>query len=63
MSMKLIAGSFPLLCSLLVSGAMARQPPQRPAFEVATVKLIDPNDSVFVTMSADPSIVRYGNLT
>jgi uncharacterized protein (TIGR03435 family) len=63
MSMKLIVGSFFLLCSVLVFGAMAPQVPQKLAFEVATVKLIDPNDSVFVTMSADPSIVRYGNLT
>jgi uncharacterized protein (TIGR03435 family) len=61
--MKLIAGSFTLLCSLLVFGAMAQQPPQKPAFEVATVKLIDPNDAIFVTMSADPSMVRYGNVT
>src|SRR5690348_5750809 len=55
--------SFPFLLSLLVSAAMAQQPPQKLAFEVATVKPIDPNDSVFVSMSADPSIVRYGNLT
>jgi uncharacterized protein (TIGR03435 family) len=61
--MKLIAGSFPVLCSLLVLGAIARQAPAKRTFEVATVKLMDPNDSVFVTMSADPSIVRYGNLT
>jgi hypothetical protein len=61
--MKLIVGSFSLLCSVLVFLAMAPQVPQKLAFEVATVKLIDPNDSVFVTMSADPSIVRYGNLT
>jgi uncharacterized protein (TIGR03435 family) len=49
-------------CSLLVSGAMARQAPKR-AFEVANVKLIDPNNSVFVAMSADPSLVSYRNLT
>jgi uncharacterized protein (TIGR03435 family) len=61
--MKLIVGSFPVLCSLLVFGGMAQQAPAKRAFEVANVKLIDPNDSVFVTMSADPSIVRYGNLT
>jgi len=56
-------GSFPLFCSLLVFGAVGQQPPQKHAFEVATVKLIDPDDSIFVTMSADPSIVRYGNIT
>src|SRR5215470_10663750 len=61
--MKVIVGLFPLLCSLLVFGAVAPQQLQKRAFEVATVKLIDPNNSVFVTMSADPSIVRYGNLT
>jgi uncharacterized protein (TIGR03435 family) len=61
--MKLIAGSFPLLCSLLVFGGTVQQPPAKRGFEVATVKPIDPNNSVFVTMSADPSIVSYGNLT
>jgi uncharacterized protein (TIGR03435 family) len=61
--MKLIVGSFPALCSLLVLGAMAQQPSAKRAFEVANVKPIDPNDSVFVSMSADPSIVRYRNLT
>jgi uncharacterized protein (TIGR03435 family) len=61
--MKLIFGSFPVVCSLLVLGAMAQQPPAKHTFEVATVKLIDPNNSVFVEMSADPSIVSYRNLT
>jgi len=61
--MKLIVGSFPLFCSLLVFGVVAPQAPQRRAFEVASVKLTDPNDSVFVTMSADPAIVSYRNLT
>jgi uncharacterized protein (TIGR03435 family) len=61
--MKLVAGSFPVLCSLLVLGGMAQQPSAKHAFEVATVKLIDPNNSVFVGMSADPSIVSYRNLT
>ena len=61
--MKLIVGSFSLLCSVLVFGAIATQVPQKLAFEVATVKLIDPNDAIFVTMSADPSMVRYGNVT
>jgi uncharacterized protein (TIGR03435 family) len=61
--MKLIAGSFPVLCSLLVLGAMAQQPSAKRAFEVANVKPIDPNNSVFVGMSADPSLVSYRNLT
>jgi uncharacterized protein (TIGR03435 family) len=61
--MKLAVGSFPLLCSLLVFGVMAQQSPAKRAFEVATVKPIDPNNSVFVGMSADPSIVSYRNLT
>ncbi|HEY2383139.1 MAG TPA: TIGR03435 family protein [Terriglobia bacterium] len=42
---------------------MAQQPPAKRAFELATVKPVDPNDSVFVTMSADPSMVSYRNLT
>jgi uncharacterized protein (TIGR03435 family) len=62
-SMKLIGGSSHVLCSLLFFGAMVQQPAAKRAFEVATVKPVDPNDSVFVTMSADPSIVSYGNLT
>ena len=61
--MKLIAGSFPVLSILLVLGDMAQQPPAKRGFEVANVKLIDPNNSVFVDVSADPSIVSYGNLT
>ena len=61
--MKLILGSFPFLYSILVFGATVQQPSAKRAFEVATVKLIDPNNSVFVTMSADPSIVSYRNLT
>lgn len=61
--MKLIAGSFSVLCSVLVLGAIAQQAPAKRTFEVATVKLIDPNNSVFVGMSADPSIVSYRNLT
>ena len=61
--MKLIAGSLPVVCSLLVLGAMGQQPPAKRTFEVANVKLVDPNNSVFVAMSADPSIVSYRNLT
>ncbi len=61
--MKLFVASLHVLCSLLIFGAMVQQPPAKPAFEVASVKPINPNDSVFVEMSADPSIVRYRNLT
>jgi uncharacterized protein (TIGR03435 family) len=58
-----VVGLFPLLCSLFVFGVVAPHPPQKRTFEVANVKLIDPSDSVFVTMSADPAIVSYRNLT
>jgi uncharacterized protein (TIGR03435 family) len=61
--MKLIVGSLHVLCSLLFFGAMVQQPPAKRAFEVASVKPTDPNNSVFVEMSADPSIVSYRNLT
>ena len=40
-----------------------QQPPAKRAFEVASVKPIDANNSVFVGMSADPLIVSYRNLT
>jgi len=43
--------------------ALAQRPPAKPTFEVATVRPLDPNSSVLVGMSSDPSIVRYGNLT
>ena len=43
--------------------AFSQQPPAKPTFEVATIKPLDPNSSPLVGMSADPSIVRYGNLT
>ena len=51
----------PTACILLVwcSIGFAQQ---RPTFEVATVKPVDPNSSILVGMSADPSIVRYRNL-
>jgi len=58
-------GMRPTICFLLVGCGIAwgQQPPAKPTFEVASVKPIDPNDSPLVGMSADPSIVRYGNLT
>lgn len=59
--MRWIAG---ILLEMVVMSAVAQTPAeQKPKFEVANVKPVNPNDSVFVTMSADPSIVRYGNLT
>src|SRR5579863_1812994 len=53
------------ICCLLVccGVAFSQQPPAKPTFEVATIKPLDPNSSPLVGMSADPSIVRYGNLT
>jgi uncharacterized protein (TIGR03435 family) len=60
-----ILGMRSTICVLLVGCgiALAQQPPPKPTFEVATIKPLDPNSSVLVGMSADPSIVRYGNLT
>ena len=54
-----------LLGVLLVWGniAFTQQVKPKPTFEVASVKAIDPNSSPLVGMSADPSIVRYRNLT
>src|SRR5690348_17227861 len=40
----------------------AQAPARKPSFEVGSVRPINPNDSVFVEMSADRSIVRYRNL-
>lgn len=59
--MRLIACLAVLGCSV----AFAQQPPGKPAFEAATVRPADPNpaNAIFVGMSADPSIVRYRNLT
>jgi uncharacterized protein (TIGR03435 family) len=51
-----------LLCG---SVAFAQQPPAKPTFEVAAIRPSDPNpaNAVLVGMSADPSLVRYRNLT
>jgi uncharacterized protein (TIGR03435 family) len=43
--------------------AFTQQAKPKPTFEVASVKPTDPNSSPLVGMSADPSIVRYQNLT
>jgi uncharacterized protein (TIGR03435 family) len=52
------------ICLLLVccGVAFAQQTPAKPSFEVATVKPVDPDSSILVGMSADPSLVRYRNL-
>jgi len=51
-----------LICSSI---AVAQEKPAKPTFEVAIIRPSDPNPSntVLVGMSADPSIVRYRNLT
>ena len=49
------------LALLLLLATGLAQP--KPAFEVAVIKPIDPNESIFVNMSADPSFIRYGNMT
>ena len=55
------------ICLLLAwcNLAFAQRPPAKPTFEVATVRPSDPNpaNTVLVGMSADPSLVRYRNLT
>lgn len=43
--------------------AFSQQPPPKATFEVAIVRPVDPNSSVLVGMSSDPSMVRYRNLT
>jgi uncharacterized protein (TIGR03435 family) len=48
---------------LWASIAFTQQVKPKATFEVASVKAIGPNSSPLVGMSADPSIVKYGNLT
>lgn len=43
--------------------AFAQQKATKPSFEVAVVKPLDPNTSPLVEMSADPTVIRYGNIT
>jgi uncharacterized protein (TIGR03435 family) len=53
-------------CALLLyAGAAVAQQKPKPAFEVAAVRPADPNlaGSIFVDMAADPSVVRYGNVS
>jgi uncharacterized protein (TIGR03435 family) len=54
-----------ILCLIAVwsTVAVAQTPVVKPSFEVASVRPVDPSNSVFVGMSADPSIVSYRNLT
>jgi uncharacterized protein (TIGR03435 family) len=49
----------------LLSLAFAQRPTDEPRFEVASVKVSDPNPSspMFIGMSADGAIVRYTNIT
>jgi uncharacterized protein (TIGR03435 family) len=42
---------------------LAQQPAKKPEFEVARVRMIDPNNSILVGMAADPSLISYRNLT
>jgi uncharacterized protein (TIGR03435 family) len=55
------------ICACFVSAAVAfAQPaPNKPAFEVASVKPSDPNPSnpLWIGMNADPGMVRYTNIT
>lgn len=45
--------------------AFAQQPPDGPKFEVASIKLFDPNaqNTMFIGMSADGAMVNYTNIT
>jgi len=55
------------ICACLASlaFAFAQQPPDKPAFEVASIKPSDPNPSnrMFIGMKADVGIVHYTNMT
>jgi uncharacterized protein (TIGR03435 family) len=59
MGMKLAMSLVLVWCS----AAVAQQQGKKPTFEVATVRMIDPNSSVLVGMAADPALVSYRNLT
>lgn len=48
---------------LICCAVVAQQQAKKPTFEVAMVRMIDPNSSILVGMSADPSLVSYRNLT
>lgn len=59
--MKSAVFLLPVWCCI----TFGQQPPVKPKFEVATVRPADPNpqNTVLVGMSADPSLVRYRNMT
>lgn len=59
MKLLLIA---PLL-ALEIGVGYAQQKTPKPSFEVAVIKPLDPNTSPLVEMSADPTVIRYGNIT
>ncbi len=52
-------------CLASLGLAFAQQPPDDPKFEVASIKPSDPNpqNTMFVGMSADGSMVNYTNIT
>ena len=52
-------------CFVSVAVAFAQPAPNKPAFEVASVKSSDPNPSnpLWIGMTADPGMVRYTNIT
>jgi len=60
MRLGILPAILSIVPALLLSQARSKEPL---SFEVASVKPMDPNDTVFVEMSADPSIVTYRNLT
>src|ERR1700733_3738528 len=53
------------VCVALFGVAFAQRATDKPTFEVASVKASDPNPAnpLLVGMAADPSIVRYTNIT
>jgi uncharacterized protein (TIGR03435 family) len=55
------------ICACLVSGSVgfAQQAPEKPSFEVASIKPSDPNPSntMWIGMSADRAMVTYTNIT
>ena len=51
------------LVLITCSTVLAQQQTKKATFEVARVRMIDPNSSILVGMSADPSLVSYRNLT
>ena len=51
------------LALLVFLGIGFSQPkPSKPSFEVAVIRPVNANDAIFVPMSADPTVVSYGNI-